>query len=245
MKSTPLRPKLRAEVRDVTSEFSPRNLEFWEEKGGFKFGKTDVNPTQKELLLWGIPGVWRAENLLGPKHFKMYAKPGVNYNWQLEAYCFGDYKTEFSELTPAVEEIMDWLQGVAELLDPRVRDFRDKAWLLVTMYKEHAGVGPHDDMDYTSAKGIETVVSLSVGSPAVFSLQGPDGMVDIAVANGDVVMFPRGLRHSAGGQPGTRVNLSLRWAGEQSTDYPRLFWKTGPTTYHFRTVKTSQNAEEC
>jgi hypothetical protein len=88
---------------------------------------------------------------------------------------------------------------------------------VVCRYAKGQGVGIHTDNDYESAT--DTIVSMNAVGSAVFSLVLRKGTVNIQLEAGDIVVFDRSIKHSAGpAQTHERVNITVRYASANRED---------------------------
>lgn len=149
----------------------------------------------------------------GDRHKKYWMVAGDNMFPDSQSYIFGNknntYKLQRTE-SPSrgvIEWIADMVLEAAGIqVPPEFGPFT-----VICRYSQGQGVGWHRDNDYWS--DVDVIISMTIVGTAVFSIELEHETTDIKLQEGNIIVFDRSIKHSAGpSQTHTRVNVTTRYA---------------------------------
>jgi hypothetical protein len=109
------------------------------------------------------------------------------------------------------------LEGIAEAILRQVNVRIPEGYTPFTVickYKQGQGVFWHKDNDYVSEVG--TIVSMSLLGESIFTVELQGRQFNIPLEAGDIVVFDRSIRHTAGpASTPERINATTRYAEEK------------------------------
>jgi hypothetical protein len=150
-----------------------------------------------------------------------------------QKYVFGN-KHKFYEISRQHTEETEILELIArKILDDTQTtiDPTHSPFTVVCKYTHGQGVGWHQDNDYHS--NTNTVVSMSLIGEADFKVMLGGREINIQLQTGDIVIFERSIKHSAGPAQSThRVNATVRYARHNT---PNIF--KHPLWYSSREIR--------